>query len=186
MSLKPQKEGDLSAALKTIDDILAHFQVVGDLAREARSRLTTLQEQAPAERAERRVARQEPTSSSSAAAGVPDVHEVPNVPNVTAVSNLASLSNVVYPELRSARSSIRLTPRQRQVLELLVQGASNRRISRTLHIAEQTVKAHLHMVYRKLGVADRTEAVVTAIRASLVPEHLLSDQPPPPCREVAS
>lgn len=72
-----------------------------------------------------------------------------------------------------------MTRRQQQVLELLVQGVSNRRIGRTLHITEQTVKAHLHMIYRKLGATDRTGAVVIAMRFALVPEHLRAGRPQP-------
>ncbi|MFD7659936.1 response regulator transcription factor [Actinosynnema sp. NPDC059797] len=72
-------------------------------------------------------------------------------------------------EVVAGQRKLALTGRQGEVLELLAQGLSNRRISRTLHIAEQTVKAHLHMIYRKLGVADRTEAVVVAMRRGLVP-----------------
>ncbi|WP_424186640.1 response regulator transcription factor [Actinokineospora sp. G85] len=63
----------------------------------------------------------------------------------------------------------RLTRRQLEVLNLLTQGLSNRRIGRSLHITEQTVKAHLHMIYHKLGAADRTEAVVIAMHRGLVP-----------------
>lgn len=63
--------------------------------------------------------------------------------------------------------NIRLTPRQRQVLELLVQGSTNRRIGRVLEITEQTVKAHLYVLYQKLGAADRTEAVLIALRSGM-------------------
>ncbi|MEU4806493.1 response regulator transcription factor [Actinosynnema sp. NPDC023587] len=63
---------------------------------------------------------------------------------------------------------LRLTRRQQQVLDLLTEGSSNRRIARMLHITEQTVKAHLHIVYDKLGAADRTEAVVIAMHRGLV------------------
>ncbi|MEU4806504.1 response regulator transcription factor [Actinosynnema sp. NPDC023587] len=74
----------------------------------------------------------------------------------------------VSEEITAAQEKLALTGRQREVLVLLAQGLSNRRIGRTLHIAEQTVKAHLHMIYRKLGVADRTGAVVVAMRRGLV------------------
>lgn len=66
-----------------------------------------------------------------------------------------------------------LTRRQQEVLNLLAQGWSNRRIGRTLHITEQTVKAHLNILYRKLGAADRTEAVVIAFR-----DHLTTGDTP--------
>jgi DNA-binding NarL/FixJ family response regulator len=51
-----------------------------------------------------------------------------------------------------------LTPRELEILRLVAAGASNGRIARTLWVAEQTVKYHLSNIYRKLGVANRTQA----------------------------
>jgi DNA-binding NarL/FixJ family response regulator len=53
-----------------------------------------------------------------------------------------------------------LTPRELGVLSLLVQGQSNKLMCRQLDIAESTVKTHLEAIFRKLGVASRTQAVV--------------------------
>jgi DNA-binding NarL/FixJ family response regulator len=55
-----------------------------------------------------------------------------------------------------------LTPRQRQVLELLVEGRSNRDIARALSLSENTVKAHLAAIFRVLGVQTRTAAAAGA------------------------
>lgn len=52
-----------------------------------------------------------------------------------------------------------LTPRQQQILERLGEGQSNYAIAAGLRIAEETVKTHLTAIYRKLGVASRTEAI---------------------------
>lgn len=57
----------------------------------------------------------------------------------------------------------RLTSREQQVLELLIQGISNRRIARTLGITEPTVKNHLHAIFLKLGVTDRTQAIARVL-----------------------
>lgn len=57
-----------------------------------------------------------------------------------------------------------LTKRERDVLDHLVRGWSNRQIARSLDISERTVKNHLHNIFTKLGVADRTSAVVKALR----------------------
>jgi DNA-binding NarL/FixJ family response regulator len=51
-----------------------------------------------------------------------------------------------------------LTARELEILRLVAAGASNGRIARTLWVAEQTVKYHLSNIYRKLGVANRTQA----------------------------
>jgi DNA-binding NarL/FixJ family response regulator len=62
----------------------------------------------------------------------------------------------------------RLTRREREVLELIARGYSNKRIALELQIAEKTVKAHVGQVLAKLGVADRTQAALHAVRAGFV------------------
>jgi DNA-binding NarL/FixJ family response regulator len=59
-----------------------------------------------------------------------------------------------------------LTVREREVLALLADGRSNREISRLLQVSEKTVKTHVSSVLAKLGVADRTQAAVIAVRHS--------------------
>lgn len=62
-----------------------------------------------------------------------------------------------------------LTRREHQVLELIAHGRSNKRIALELGIAEKTVKTHVGHVLAKLGVADRTQAALLAVREGLVP-----------------
>jgi DNA-binding NarL/FixJ family response regulator len=57
-----------------------------------------------------------------------------------------------------------LTSREREVLTLLADGRSNREIARTLAVSEKTVKTHVSAVLAKLGVADRTQAALLAVR----------------------
>jgi DNA-binding NarL/FixJ family response regulator len=57
-----------------------------------------------------------------------------------------------------------LTSREREVLAELTHGRSNREIARALSIAEKTVKAHVSSVLAKLGVQDRTQAALLAVR----------------------
>lgn len=64
------------------------------------------------------------------------------------------------------RGEPELTPREREVLELIGRGFSNKRIALELGIAEKTVKAHVTHVLAKLGVADRTQAALYAARRS--------------------
>jgi DNA-binding NarL/FixJ family response regulator len=60
-----------------------------------------------------------------------------------------------------------LTPREREVLGLLGRGMANKRIAQELGISEKTVKIHVSRVLHKLGVADRTQAALHAVKAGL-------------------
>ena len=61
-----------------------------------------------------------------------------------------------------------LTPREREVLSLLGRGMANKVIARELSLSEKTVKAHVSSILAKLGVTDRTQAALYAVRAGLV------------------
>jgi len=60
-----------------------------------------------------------------------------------------------------------LSSREREVLELLVEGLPNKLIARRLEISEKTVKSHLTRIFRELGVTDRTQAALWAERHGL-------------------
>jgi two-component system, NarL family, response regulator LiaR len=62
----------------------------------------------------------------------------------------------------------RLTRREREVLELITAGRSNKRIAFELGISEKTVKTHVGHLLAKLGVTDRTQAALLAVREGLV------------------
>jgi DNA-binding NarL/FixJ family response regulator len=66
-----------------------------------------------------------------------------------------------------ASAQDRLTPRERQVLALIARGLPNKLIARELEISEKTVKTHVGHVLAKLGVSDRTQAALHAVRAGL-------------------
>jgi DNA-binding NarL/FixJ family response regulator len=70
--------------------------------------------------------------------------------------------------LESRTPNSDLTPRERQILALIAKGLSNRAIGNALGISEGTVKCHVNTILARLGVADRTQAAVTALQRGLV------------------
>lgn len=69
---------------------------------------------------------------------------------------------------RREQADTGLTPRETEVLQLVSQGRSNREISASLHISENTVKNHMRRLMEKLGAASRTEAVAVAARSGMI------------------
>jgi DNA-binding NarL/FixJ family response regulator len=86
------------------------------------------------------------------------------------------VSPAVDPESRGAAPVTRdtlesvepMTPREREILELLAQGLSNRAIAAALGISGHTVKFHLASIYGKLGASTRTGAVRRALHRGLI------------------
>jgi DNA-binding NarL/FixJ family response regulator len=79
------------------------------------------------------------------------------------------------PENGSTHQSLGLTQRELELLRLVASGATNSRLARQLFVTEQTVKFHLSNIYRKLGVANRTQASRFAYAHGLVPPALTPD-----------
>lgn len=83
-----------------------------------------------------------------------------------------AIMNRVVSEFRTLHKaaegpSSRLTPREAEVLQSLVDGLNNQEIADRLVVSEKTVKSHLTSIYRKLDVRDRSQAIVTAVREGL-------------------
>jgi len=72
-----------------------------------------------------------------------------------------SIANIVGEDDK-AEIECHLTPRQRDVLALLMRGQSNKQIARILDLSEGTVKIHCMAIFRELGVANRTQAALRA------------------------
>lgn len=97
-----------------------------------------------------------------AASGDAVLAELANAPVTLAPGNSCDpgLGMVVAPpELVSADGQHVLTPRELEVMPLLAEGARNRDIARRLCISEETVKSHVQRILKKLGAANRAEAV---------------------------
>jgi DNA-binding NarL/FixJ family response regulator len=78
------------------------------------------------------------------------------------------------PTSRAAKAA-GLTERELAILTALAQGMSNAAIARNLWVAQQTVKFHLTNIYRKLGVANRTEAARYAYQQGLIETPIAED-----------
>jgi DNA-binding NarL/FixJ family response regulator len=67
-----------------------------------------------------------------------------------------------------ARSNATLTNREREILALLADGLGNKQIAARLGISTNTVKTHLELLFEKIGVSSRAEAVATGVRRGLL------------------
>ena len=86
---------------------------------------------------------------------------------IASAVRMVGLGKTVFePQERSA--VLRLSERERTVLELMASGATNPEIAEQLHLSKHTVKEHTSAVYRKLEVRNRTEAVQRAQRLGLL------------------
>lgn len=77
-------------------------------------------------------------------------------------------SNEKKSEISRARGHDTLTMRELEVLQLIGQGLSNQEMAQRLFLSEKTVKNHLTNIFRKIGVSDRTQAVIYAIKNKIV------------------
>lgn len=92
----------------------------------------------------------------------------------TAIRQVHAGRTVLHPDAaarlveRTQEPGAAFTGRERDVLKLLTEGFANKEIARRLLISEKTVKTHVSNILQKLGVRDRTQAAVIAVRQRLV------------------
>ncbi|MFT6556753.1 response regulator [Sneathiella sp.] len=82
-----------------------------------------------------------------------------NLPDTKVAANTGRRSKQVSEQSQATQH---LTRRQKNVLELMAQGQSNKEIAAGLNLAESTVKVHITAIFRTLGVSNRTQAVLQA------------------------
>ncbi|HKB89242.1 MAG TPA: LuxR C-terminal-related transcriptional regulator [Opitutaceae bacterium] len=75
---------------------------------------------------------------------------------------LKKLYDAATEKPRFSSRNLPLTARERQIIPVLSDSATNKEIGRQLDLAEGTVKVHLHRIYRKLGIANRTALAILA------------------------
>jgi DNA-binding NarL/FixJ family response regulator len=72
------------------------------------------------------------------------------------------------PAVTAKSANARLSPREREVLQLLTEGHSNREIALQLNVAHKTVKNHVSNILSKMETSSRTQAVIQAIRSGII------------------
>lgn len=82
--------------------------------------------------------------------------------------NLRRVTGALATPRLNIDSEVPLTRRESEVLKLLASGATNKEIARSLNISYETVKEHVQHILRKIGVSDRTQAAVWAVRKGLL------------------
>jgi DNA-binding CsgD family transcriptional regulator len=91
--------------------------------------------------------------------------DLPSPGAVASATNQSSAPLIAIGKtLPTKRGDAVLTPRQRDVFELIVQGMSNKEIARSLQLAEGTVKIHIKALFGKLGVRRRAAVAVAGTR----------------------
>lgn len=84
----------------------------------------------------------------------------------------SSTSEKPLEDRRESRPADSLTPREIEVLRLVVRGQTNQQIARSLSISTSTVKRHIRHIGAKLGVCDRVQAAVRAIELGVLDERI--------------
>ncbi|MDQ8184215.1 response regulator transcription factor [Pelagicoccus sp. SDUM812002] len=86
----------------------------------------------------------------------------------SAYAGNVSLPKSVTKRLAESLQREQLTEREKEVLEALIMGRSNKEIASRLSISDETAKSHLKTLFQKLNVCDRTEAAIAAVRHGIV------------------
>ena len=88
--------------------------------------------------------------------------------NAATNDSVSSAKTKEIEEVKSKQSDFALTTREKQVLELIVDGASNQEISKSLNLSVNTIKVHVCNILHKMSVSDRTQAAIKAIKYNVI------------------
>ena len=96
------------------------------------------------------------------------IHTAASGESVWTRDELRRVTGALATPRLTADVDVPLTQRESEVLKQLAYGLTNKEIANTLHISYETVKEHVQHILRKIGVSDRTQAAVWAVRKELV------------------
>jgi DNA-binding NarL/FixJ family response regulator len=96
------------------------------------------------------------------------IHKAATGENVWTRDELRRVTGALATPRLQANVEVPLTQRESEVLKQLALGLTNKEIANSLNISYETVKEHVQHVLRKIGVTDRTQAAVWAVRKGLV------------------
>jgi DNA-binding NarL/FixJ family response regulator len=108
------------------------------------------------------------TKSASRAEIIDAVRTVASGETIWSSDELRRVTGTLATPLAQGDSEIPLTKREGEVLKQLAFGLTNKEIAQALGISYETVKEHVQHILRKIGVSDRTQAAVWAVRKELV------------------
>lgn len=96
------------------------------------------------------------------------IRQVATGENVWTADELRRFGGRTAPATPDANLEVTLTPRELDVLKQVARGATNKEIGKSLFISAETVKEHIQNILRKIGVSDRTQAAIWAVRNGIV------------------
>ncbi len=96
------------------------------------------------------------------------IHAVARGESIWTREELRRVTGALAAPRLGIESDVPLTQREADVLRLIAEGQTNKQIAQSLEISYETVKEHVQNMLRKIGVSDRTQAAVWAVRRGLV------------------